>query len=368
MAMRHLLRIWYYTERREIRMKRKTINIVLRVLQHLAFWGVAFIALLNIFTIGFDIKKIDYIYTTLFIGTIVWGIYINLFILIPKLLRGWLILLYIVLISGTVALTAYANEMFFMHLSDYLLPGYYFISYYEFSSIVLFSASLFAITTLLKLSKSWFATLERDKQIAQINAEKRAVELSSLKEQIHPHFLFNTLNGIYSQALDNSKETPNSVLLLSEMLRYMIYEANEDFITLKKEIDYVQRFVSLLKQKTDYPERVTINVDGYSDDIKIAPLLFSPLIDNAYKHGLMRDIRHSYVNIDILIADNGVVTFTIKNNLSNNTDKKQNSFGGIGLNNLTQRLKLIYPNRHTFNIDSSNNSFKVEMTINTNAD
>ncbi len=349
-------------------MKSKTVKIILRVLQHLAFWGVAFITLVNIFTIGFDIKKIDYIYTALFIGTIIWGIYINLFILIPKLLRGWFILLYLMLISGTVALTAYANEMFFMHLSDYLLPGYYFISYYEFSSIVLFAASLFAITTLLKLSKSWFATLERDKQIAQINAEKRAVELSSLKEQIHPHFLFNTLNGIYSQALDNSKDTPNSVLLLSEMLRYMIYEAKEDFITLKKELDYVQRFVTLLKQKTDYPERVTIDISGDYNNIKIAPLLFSPLIDNAYKHGLMRDIRNSFVNIYIQIVNGYEVRFTIENNLINSSYNIKSSFGGIGLNNLTQRLKLIYPDKHTFSIDRESDIFRVKMTIDTKTD
>jgi sensor histidine kinase YesM len=250
-----------------------------RLVQHILFWFVSYYVLLNLFTPSGKIEKIDIIYTALFLATIIPGIYINLSKLIPQFLSKKRYFIYGIILAAVIMASAGFNLLFFDKWVSYLLPGYYFISYYEFFDIVKFVVTFVGITTLLKLSKGWFELSEAKHRLNQLQKEKAETELKALKGQINPHFLFNSLNSIYSLALNHSDKTPEIVLKLSDIMRYIIYEANVDRVKLTKEIQYLKDYIELQKLRTDNRATITFEISGDPENIRIAPLLFFPLID-----------------------------------------------------------------------------------------
>ena len=170
---------------------------VLRIIQHLAFWVLSFFVFLYIFKTGAKPEKVDYIYTALFQASLFPAVYLNLELLLPKLgNRKWL-LLYIFFLSSIIILFAWLNYNFFAKWSITLFPDYFFISYFTFREIIFFFIIYIVITTLLKLSKSWFLVSELQKELLEKEKQKTEVELKALKAQINPHFFFNTLNSSY---------------------------------------------------------------------------------------------------------------------------------------------------------------------------
>lgn len=193
-----------------------------RLVQHLGFWVLAFYVLLRIFAPVAGISKIDLVYTLIFITTLLPGIYLNLLLFIPRLLSRKRYLAYALLLLLTIAITSILNIITFSKLTDIFLPGYYFISYYEFSDLVKFSLVFTGITTLLKLSKGWFMLMEARNQLALLEKRNAETRLDALKNQVNPHFLFNSLAGIYSLVLQNSSKAPEVVLRLSDFFKVCI--------------------------------------------------------------------------------------------------------------------------------------------------
>ena len=186
-------------------------------------------------------------YTLLFHISLVFGVYLNIEILIRFLLKKERYTLYLLSVIGLWLVIAYTNEFTFNHLSDWIAPDYLFISAYDIEDLLKFSFVYLAITTLLKLSKSWFAVLETQKELETVKREQVESELSALKSNINPHFLFNNLNSLYALSLKNAKETPNYILKLSELMRYMIYETQDKWVSLDKEINYITNYLDLQK-------------------------------------------------------------------------------------------------------------------------
>ena len=135
------------------------------------------------------------------------------------------------------------------------------------------------------LSKYWFELLESKKILAESEKEKFQNELKALKAQVNPHFLFNSLNTIYSLALNNAKDTPSVILKLSNVLRYMIYESNERLVNLEKELDFISNYIELQKLRIHNPNLVEFLIEGEVTDQQVAPLIFIVFIENAFKHG-----------------------------------------------------------------------------------
>lgn len=202
----------------------------------------------------------------------------------------------------------------------------------------------------------WF--FQQWKWMKTLESKKTTAELSLLKNQINPHFFFNTLNNLYGLTIEKSDDAPNVVLKLSDMMRYTIYMAKEDFVSLKDEVDYLKNYIEL--HKIRYQKKVDIQF-SYSNlsDYQIAPLLYIIALENAFKHGAEKLTENAYIHIHISTND-GVILFEIENNFEK-PRSKQNF--GIGLDNLKQRLQLLYPKKHQLMIESTNSVYKFVLKL-----
>jgi LytS/YehU family sensor histidine kinase len=186
-------------------------------------------------------------------------------------------------------------------------------------------------------------------------------ELSALKAQINPHFLFNNLNTIYSMASQNDQRTSDVILKLSDFLRYVLYDTACEIIPLEKEVEIIRTYVGLQKERVN-PEitQVIFTTEGSFEGVNIAPLLLLPLAENCFKHGISKN----YSTIQIFIGYNGKqLLFKTENRIAlrEKTDVEDN--GGIGIKNVEKRLHLIYPNRHSLEYHEKDGVFSLEMKI-----
>lgn len=203
---------------------------------------------------------------------------------------------------------------------------------------------------------------EQWKSVQNLKAEKSKAELSLLRNQINPHFFFNTLNNLYALTIKNSKQAPEVILKLSDMMRYTIYEGEKEKVRLLDEIEYLKNYIQL--HKIRYKKSVTINFNHDVDtELTIAPLLYIVLLENAFKHGIETLSENAFININ-LYDDNNYIHFIIENNFDSN---EINEFNGIGLKNLKRRLSLLYKDNYKFEVDTTNNSYKVTLKISKDA-
>ena len=346
-------------------MKRKYLELnlpVIRIFQHLFFWVLSFFLFLAIFKTGPRPEKVDYVYTALFQATLFPAVYLNLELLLPKLSNRKWILLYILSLSSIIILFAWLNYNFFAKWSVTLFPDYFFISYFTLREIIFFFIIYIVITTLLKLSKSWFLVSELQKELLEKEKQKTEVELKALKAQINPHFFFNTLNSIYSMALDKDDRLPNTVLQLSDLMRYFLYESKDNFIPLEKELTVVNNYIALQKLRSDAQLDIETKISGEISDQQIAPLLLITFLENAFKHGAKGSSERSFIRLHIGIEKNKL-SFSIENNKGLVDELKTEKHAGLGLENAKRQLELLYPGKHSLNIKDLKDSFSVQLQL-----
>ncbi len=213
-------------------------------------------------------------------------------------------------------------------------------------------------SSVLKIITDWFrSNVERER----LRTETMQSELRFLRSQINPHFLFNTLNNLYALTLKKDQKAPETVLKLSEIMRYMLYECNEKRVPLAREIQYIQNYLDLEKLRLTKNMEVSFEVDGHVSDQKIAPLLFIPFVENAFKHGLNNQISSGFCRIRLQVKAEQL-EFFIENSRSPRgpaLDRGRPKSGGIGLSNVRQRLKMLYPNAHELHFDEKPDSYAV---------
>jgi hypothetical protein len=210
---------------------------------------------------------------------------------------------------------------------------------------------VFAFSLLLKIRE----------RLKQTEAEKTNAELSYLKAQINPHFLFNTLNSIYSLAILKSDKTADALVKLSDMMRYVLNDSNANFTALEKELNYIANYIELQRMRLTPNVKLNYSCEGNVFDKKIAPLVLIPFIENAFKHGVNSeedsdiDVKINITNTELrLIVKNKCVT------TNNNTLNKS----GLGIENTKQRLNLLYPENHSLDISEIENYYIVDLTLN----
>jgi two-component system, LytTR family, sensor histidine kinase AlgZ len=209
----------------------------------------------------------------------------------------------------------------------------------------------------IKLFKHWY---ERKQAALQ-------AELNALKGQVHPHFLFNTLNNLYALTLNNSPKSPQVVLGLSDLLRYMLYECNTEKVALKQELQMLKQYVELEKLRFEDRLDLSFNIEGDASNKLVAPLMMLPLVENAFKHGASQIIGDAWININVRIAGNEM-KFKISNSKTGDTAATGGlHFGNIGLTNLRKRLDLLYPGVHKLKILDDEDTFLaiLELKLNT---
>ncbi len=187
-------------------------------------------------------------------------------------------------------------------------------------------------------------------------------QLQFLKSQVNPHFLFNNLNNIYAYALENSPKTPEIILELSTVLRYMIYDCREDFVLINKELEYLKHYVNLHKLQMETRGKVELDIQNTNYQNYIAPLILIVFVENAFKHSLSSQINDIQIVIKTKIEENQLF-FECQNTFLLQTNT-QHLHQGIGLKNVISRLELLYPDNYKLEIDNSDNWYKVALKIN----
>ncbi len=207
--------------------------------------------------------------------------------------------------------------------------------------------------------------LERHSQIEkrqkELEKEKLNSELAFLKNQISPHFFFNTLNNIYSLIEINKEDSQNAVLKLSRMMRYLLYESEEGETRLSNEIEFMNNYVDLMKLRISEKVKLSVLFPVEYEDIAVPPLLFISIIENAFKHGISYREK-SFIDIEMAVSKE-MINFSCTNSMFRNGDEKRDSNSGIGLENLRKRLKLLFPEKHEFSINQTESSFHVLVKI-----
>lgn len=238
-------------------------------------------------------------------------------------------------------------------LSEIFLDG---ISYYLF---------FYFFIILLKYFKQNYIYQYNQNQQKQ---QQMHFELENLKAQISPHFLFNTMNNFYGLAVDNSKKLPNLMIRLSDLLRYSLYETKNEKVALDSEIKYLENYIELekIRLEDNLNLKFIANKNNFEKH-QIAPLLLITFLENAFKHSKKIHNQSIEISIFIDVSNDGILTFTIKNNFNSDSENDVVSIKGIGLENVKKRLEVIYPNQnHSLVIKTDNNFYNVELILNLN--
>lgn len=218
----------------------------------------------------------------------------------------------------------------------------------------------YAIPVIVVSAAIWaaLATLRHERENHQLRAEKRAAEVAFLKTQINPHFLYNTLNMLFSMAYPVAKPVATAILKLSELMRYMLHDTPDGQVDLEKEIEYLHNYLDLYRLRFPGSFHVDFTVTGEPAGRRVAPLVLIPLVENAIKHGVLDDPKHP-VHIRLYV-DGDHVQFEVENQRS---DANKDATTGIGLPNLRRRLELLYPEHHTLQVGAAEERFTTLLRL-----
>jgi two-component system, LytTR family, sensor kinase len=295
-----------------------------------------------------------FMYSVVFHLTIAAAVYFNLHVLINKYLKVSRFGFYLLLVSTLTVLAAIANFALFNYGIDLVFPNFYFISYFKIWELVVIIGVYLVCTTIAFLVLQYASML-------LANRNKAQNELSALKAQINPHFLFNNLNTIYSLASKNDKRTKEIILQLSDFLRYVLYDTASEYIPLEKEVEIIRAYVELQKARVN-PDitLVRLAVEGDFANTRIAPLLLLPLAENCFKHGKGKNTG----KIEIFIGLKGnLFIFRTENTIALREKNGETENGGIGIDNVEKRLNLIYPDRYSLRYSEKEGVFRLELQI-----
>ena len=214
-----------------------------------------------------------------------------------------------------------------------------------------------ALSVAIKMSSQWYQFESKRKEMMKNHYE---AELKNLKSQLNPHFLFNTLNNIYSLVAISQDHAQSAIHQLSKLLRYVLYDNDQEEVDLVKEIDFINNYLDLVKLRFSSKVEITFSIEGETKDWQIAPMIFISLIENAFKHGI-NSIGKSYVHIKLTLNENQLIFRVINSYFEKSNDDRSGS--GIGLDNLQKRLSLIYGKNAKFIAERNIDPFEAEIII-----
>ena len=341
-----------------------------RFARHLIFWLVVYLPHLGISITSFVkydqhfiinwplIIKWQFIYLTSLTADIFYT-YVIIYYLIPRYLRKKKYVTFVfqvIILTGIVfVLSGIAAVWHFDHLNQPFLLNVWlhFLIFTNSGPIVRFGLFLF-----VKELKSYYVKSEENISLVKENGY---AELQLLKSQVHPHFLFNTLNNIYSLALNKSPIAGPLVAKLSSMFKYMINDCEEPLVSLNKELKLIHDYISLEKIRYGTRLNLRIEIKGNADNKFIAPLLMIPFIENSFKHGTSKVIENAWIEFRLIIHDS-YLEFHLSNGKP--IEAVPNTFkGGLGLRNVQKRLQLLYPGQYMLRLDDKDQIFSVDMTL-----
>lgn len=278
------------------------------------------------------------------------------YFLMPRLLyrkKYWQFVGMVVLVLFVVILAEELLEVVFYPGTKRarIVPGIYFAIFDVLPIIAILAGFKFA----------WDAITSQN-EVEKLKTTAQESELQFLKSQINPHFLFNNLNNLYSYAIDNSSKTPRIILELSSVLRYMLYDCKEKFVPLSKEIEHLKNFTQLSELQIEDRGTVEFSTEIIGSGYRIAPLILTVFVENAFKHSTASQSEDIFIRVDIKVSENGILDFECTNSFRRETNTDDLS-KGIGLQNVIKRLKLIYPSAHNLSIEETDTLYSVRLNI-----
>lgn len=341
-----------------------------RVFSHLLFWltfWMFFSILLGGYTDKYGQAFLEYLMA---LPVIVAATYFTLYFLLPRYLlpRKYVEFFVILLLSALVF--GVFQRLIVQYLINPLIRGnstegtlMEILSLYKIVKNIVFIYTIVIAATAVKLFKISYQKESARQLLAQ---QKLEAELKFLKSQIHPHFLFNTLNNLYALTLKNSRKAPEVVLKLSSLLDYMLYESNVPKVPLAKEISLINNYISL--EKLRYGNRLEVSFNFSIDSLEksIAPLLILPFVENSFRHGVSKELQRTFVAIDLSIK-NEWLTLKVENTKHDFPDKVAKDYHSISLRNVQRRLNLLYPNHHELQIFDEEDMYLIVLKLKLNA-
>jgi len=334
----------------------------IRWLLHVIFW----IAVLVFYTIFFGYQNVNYNITFSFViillpVTIVTTYFLN-YELIPNYLfkkryvKFFLYFIYTLIVSFYIEMaTVFVIFVVVAELNlEELHPSN--------TNALFLIAGMYVVVFLGVAVKLFSHYTSNQVVIEKLKKEKIEAELKFLKTQLHPHFLFNTLNNLYSLTLEKSEKASDVVLKLSELLDYVLYDCNDQFVPLVKEVKQIENYIEL--EKLRYGNRLHIDFSKFQIDPrqKIPPMLLLTLVENSFKHGISKTMEASWIKI-ALANDEAWTRFSIQNSKHKTKEPKPEISGGIGLQNLRNRLKLIYKDQYVLDIENKTSTYGVNLQV-----
>jgi sensor histidine kinase YesM len=341
-----------------------------RLLRHVLFWVVIdlvyptmdlgnHVSFVESYTIALVLTPQSIIYAY---GVIYW--------LVPRYLitekYGRFLLFFVIWVFVGLLLNALSHYLFYsgpdgrswrttMSPADFIRGSFNLVSFIVNNSIAMFA--LF-----IKMFKYWYI---KQRQTLQLATEKLAAELQLLKAQLHPHFLFNTLNSLYALVLEKSDKAPEMLMKLSGLLSYMLYNCNATAVSLEKEVEIMEHYISLEQERYGERLEISVSIDGDLSGKEIAPLLLLPFLENSFKHGAAEQLGKAWISLDLSLLGQG-----LQLNLVNGRRARAAASSahyepetGIGIENVRRRLDLLYPGRFSLKMGAEEELFYVALTL-----
>lgn len=331
-----------------------------RPLRHLAYWGL----LVVFFGLFWGSEEGYYGHLIgrelILLPTKMALVYGTLYVLLPRLLfrRRYLAFLAAIFLALSAAAVVLRLQAYFILRPLYgHHAGESLWNIYKLVQLAADSNTVLILPLGYSLFREWFY---KQLETSQLANERTQAELQLLKHQLHPHFLFNSLNNLYSLVLQKSDAAPDVVLRLAALMRYQLYEASANTCPLPREIEYLQHYIGM--ERLRYPADIDLHlaIYGAPEAWQLPPLLLLPLVENAFKHGLATLGPHNWIRMELSIGPDQL-SFLVEN--SKNTDQPPSPVSGIGLRNLRRRLQLLYPDRHQLHIENHPDTYLARLTL-----
>ena len=334
-----------------------------RILSHLIFWCLYVIFTVSIYYVQEPNLGLHVIYELASLPAKLFSVYFTLYFVVPRFLlkkKYWqsTLLVGLVLVVGVLLLRIFVLKsvypLFFPEVEKALLPQ-------DLSKFVSPLLDLIIVTALAVVIK---LLADREKQeIDRLGWEKSNVqnELQLLKSQLHPHFLFNTLNGLYAQILNNPEIAAETVIKLSDLLRFIVYEARKAFVNVIDDLECIKNYIALERLRYGSKLQLSFSISGISVNKKIPPLLLLPFIENSFKHGVADDYGACWIKCRIDLA-NDILEMDLQNSIVSSIEEDQGT-KGIGILNVKQRLKYNYQGQFSLTTNKSADSYHVNLKI-----
>ncbi|SKC71997.1 Histidine kinase [Ohtaekwangia koreensis] len=339
-----------------------------RLGRHILFWMVWWVFLGFIYGFyysegkTYEMFSISYIESLVFMPQHIFLSYAIIYYILPSYIfkeKYWIgFLLVLLLILMTAALSPLINFNVIRPLRESLHYSVKKVTFfYSFMGGLRGSMTVAGFAVAVKLVKHWYQNKIENEQLEK---ERLRAELEVLKGQIHPHFMFNTLNSIYSMALKKSDATPEAILKLSQLMRYILTECTKVTVALNKEVEILLHYIELEKSRFGERLDISVNIKGDLDSNTIAPLLLLPFVENSFKHGANEMIEQAWISLDLQVNES-----TLKFKLINGRSIDNNNPNSIhvGLQNAKKRLQLLYPNAYDLRITEDAETFVVSLVI-----